>query len=94
MPGNTNRFGKSRRRPAYRQSIAAYWYEPCGGGERVAQSPHRALSSMGKYGGIKPYTKLQVTECQGRIAGDRLASCPELTSITMVLNRQMRNPIL
>jgi hypothetical protein len=48
-------------------------------GNASRRSPHRALSSMGKYGGIEPYTKMQVTEYQGQVAGDRLANLAELT---------------
>jgi hypothetical protein len=70
--------------------VLARW---CGNASR--NSLHRALSFMGKYGGIKPYTKMQVAVYQARPGLLTISPMAAAThTITMVSNDEKRKSIL
>lgn len=69
--------------------VSARW---CGNASR--SSLHRALSFMGKYGGIKPYTNVQMTVCQAKSGVLTFsASAAATRTITMVVNTQKRKRV-
>ena len=70
--------------------VSAPW---CGNASRC--SLHRALSSVGKYGGIKPYTNMQVTVYQAKLDLLTFSSMAAAThTITMVSNGEKRKSML